>query len=415
MGKKRRKRKRKMGRWILGIGCMLISAGAFAAVIYFSHAGHEEKVQQVQQETENPEKSDEIKGDEIDQKLKELTLEEKIAQMFLITPDALTGVEGTWNPGEVTETAFKEHPVGGLVMEQNNLVSSEQVKIWNDTIMGFSKEMVGVEPFLAVEEEGGSVSLLAQNTTFGIENVGNMSLIGASGDSQKAYDAGRTIGAYLKELGFNLNFAPVADVWQDTSDVSMQYRSFGTDPNLVSDMVSEAVKGLQSQGITAVTKYFPGLGSIGTEENKGRPSLNGTKEELAACEFLPFQAAIDAGTELIMVGHSSLPDVLDDNTPASLSEEIVTGMLRKDLEFEGIIITDSMDEEVITEQYSSGEAAVQAVKAGVDIVLMPQNFEDAYQGVLSAVHSGTISEDRIDESVKRILKVKMGESGEEKS
>lgn len=419
-GKKRKRRRRRTGRLALGIGCMLLSAGAFAAVIYFSNAGRDEAEQegasqQTKEDSATREEETKKQESEIDQKLEELTLQEKIAQMFMITPDALTGVQGTWNPGEVTETAYKERPVGGLIMMENNLVSQDQIKTWNDTITGFSKEVVGVEPFLSVDEEGGTVARIAGNAALGIENVGNMSEIGASGDSQKAYDAGETIGTYLKELGFNMDFAPMADVWTNQENTIAQYRAFGSDPETVSEMVSEAIKGLRSQGIYTVAKHFPGHGGTSGDSHEGTVYLNSTKEELESCEFLPFQAAIDADTEFVMVGHISLPNILEDDTPASLSEEVVTEMLRNDLGFDGIVITDAMNMGAITNNYTSAEAAVQAVQAGVDMILMPQDFEDAYQGILSAVNSGTISEDRIDESVRRILEVKMGESGESSS
>lgn len=423
MGSKRRKRKKRMGRLALGIGCMLVSAGAFAAVIYFSQAGQNEveKEPVSQQTSDEKDKnngqavSKDTKDTEIDQKLEELTLQEKIAQMFMITPDALTGVDGTWNPGEVTETAYKERPVGGLIMMENNLVSADQIRTWNDAITGFSKETVGLVPFLSVDEEGGTVARIAGNAAFGIENVGNMSEIGASGDSQEAYQAGVTIGTYLKDLGFNMDFAPVADVWTNPENTVLQYRSFGSDPKVVSEMVSEAVKGFHSQGICTTVKHFPGHGGTSGDSHEGSVFLNSTKEELEACEFLPFQAAIEEGTEFVMVGHISLPNILNDNTPASLSEEVVTEMLREDLGFDGIVITDAMNMGAIADNYTSAEAAVQAVQAGVDMILMPQDFEDAYQGILSAVNSGTISEDRIDESVRRILEVKMDESGESAS
>lgn len=402
---------------------MLVSAGAFAAVIYFSQAGQNEveKEPVSQQTSDEKDKnngqavSQDTKDTEIDQKLEELTLQEKIAQMFMITPDALTGVDGTWNPGEVTETAYKERPVGGLIMMENNLVSADQIRTWNDAITGFSKETVGLVPFLSVDEEGGTVARIAGNAAFGIENVGNMSEIGASGDSQEAYQAGVTIGTYLKDLGFNMDFAPVADVWTNPENTVLQYRSFGSDPKVVSEMVSEAVKGFHSQGICTTVKHFPGHGGTSGDSHEGSVFLNSTKEELEACEFLPFQAAIEEGTEFVMVGHISLPNILNDNTPASLSEEVVTEMLREDLGFDGIVITDAMNMGAIADNYTSAEAAVQAVQAGVDMILMPQDFEDAYQGILSAVNSGTISEDRIDESVRRILEVKMDESGESAS
>lgn len=275
---KRKRKQRRMGRWALGIGCMLLSAGAFAAVIYFSHAGRDETdgtdgTQQVKedQKEKDIQKKEENKR-QIDEKLGELSIEEKVAQMFIITPDALTGVEGTWNPGKVTETAYHETPVGGLIMMGNNLISQEQVQTWNDAVTGFSKEAVGLVPFLSVEEEGGTVAPISGNPNFGIENVGNMSEIGATDDSKKAYEAGKTIGTYLKELGFNLDFAPMADVRLNSESITAQHRSFGSDPKLVSDMVSESVEGFHSQGIYTVAKHFPG--DVGTEgESMGRASL----------------------------------------------------------------------------------------------------------------------------------------------
>ena len=316
-GKKRKRRRRRTGRLALGIGCMLLSAGAFAAVIYFSNAGRDEAEQegasqQTKEDSATREEETKKQESEIDQKLEELTLQEKIAQMFMITPDALTGVQGTWDPGEVTETAYKERPVGGLIMMENNLVSQDQIKTWNDTITGFSKEVVGVEPFLSVDEEGGTVARIAGNAALGIENVGNMSEIGASGDSQKAYDAGETIGTYLKELGFNMDFAPMADVWTNQENTIAQYRAFGSDPETVSEMVSEAIKGFHSQGIYTVAKHFPGHGGTSGDSHEGTVYLNSTKEELESCEFLPFQAAIYADTEFVMVGHIYLKNILED-------------------------------------------------------------------------------------------------------
>lgn len=412
MSGKKRKRRRKMGRWALGIGCMLLSAGAFAAVIYFSHAGQQKK-EEVEQKTDEQSKSEEDRAAEeeervIEAKIDELTLEEKIAQMFLITPDALTGVQGTWNPGTVTEEAFKERPVCGLVMEAENLQSPEQIRNWNDTVTGFSKLNVGVAPFLAVEEEGGSHSEIAGKAAFDVPDVENLSEIG---EAEEAYNAGETIGSYLSDLGFTMNLAPAADMGTDQENTEEKEELSETEAEKVAKLVEEAVKGLQSQGIATVVKYFPGQGKAQGETM----IVSGTKKELEACEFLPFQAAIDAGTECVMVGHCVLPDLLEEEIPASLSKEVVTEILRGDLGFEGIVMTDAMNQDSITESYTSSEAAVQAVEAGVDLLLMPADFEDAYQGILAAVKSGTISEKRIDESVKRILKVKLEETREDAS
>ena len=335
-GKKRKRRRRRTGRLALGIGCMLLSAGAFAAVIYFSNAGRDEveqegASQQTKEDSATREEETKTQESEIDQKLEGLTLQEKIAQMFMITPDALTGVQGTWNPGEVTETAYKERPVGGLIMMENNLVSQDQIKTWNDTITGFSKEVVGVEPFLSVDEEGGTVARIAGNAALGIENVGNMSEIGASGDSQKAYDAGETIGTYLKELGFNMDFAPMADVWTNQENTIAQYRAFGSDPETVSEMVSEAIKGFHSQGIYTVAKHFPGHGGTTADSHEGYAYVDDTLEELKNGALIPFQNGIDNGIQVIMVSHISCPNVTGDNTPATLSKMMITDILRNSL------------------------------------------------------------------------------------
>ena len=180
--------------------CMLLSAGAFAAVIYFSHAGRDETdgtdgTQQVKEDRRKKtyRRKRRTKG-RLMRNWGSFLVEEKVAQMFIITPDALTGVEGTWNPGKVTETAYHETPVGGLIMMGNNLISQEQVQTWNDAVTGFSKEAVGLVPFLSVEEEGGTVAPISGNPNFGIENVGNMSEIGQPTTVRRHTRPEKTIG-----------------------------------------------------------------------------------------------------------------------------------------------------------------------------------------------------------------------------
>ena len=346
-------------------------------------------------------------NNKIQEKLEDMTLEEKVAQMFMVAPDALTGVTGTIQVGDITKEAYEDRPVGGLIMMGNNLETPEQTKEWNASMMELSQEKTGLPLFLSVDEEGGTVARIAGNEAFGVEDVGDMSEIGMTEDEEKAYDAGKTIGSYLKELGFNMDFAPLADVWTNPENTIVRERSFGSDPKLVAKMAAEEIKGLHSQDIYTVTKHFPGHGGTSEDSHEGAAYSESTEEELEKCEFLPFKAAIEEGTEFIMAGHISLPNVLDDDTPASLSKEIITEMLREKLGYDGIVITDAMDMGAITRSYTSAEAAVKAVQAGADVILMPEDFEEAYQGILSAVSNGTLPEDRIDESVERILEVKM--------
>ncbi|MDE7297728.1 MAG: glycoside hydrolase family 3 protein, partial [Lachnospiraceae bacterium] len=236
---------------------------------------------------------------------------------------------------------------------------------------------------------------------------GNMCEIGASGDRAGAYRAGRTIGGYLAELGFNLDFAPVADVWSNEKNAVVKYRSFGSDAQLVADMVREEIKGLEESGILSAVKHFPGHGSTAEDSHRGAAVVNRTLQELSECDFIPFQGAIEAGVPFVMVGHLSLPQVIGSDVPAILCKEIIGDILRKQLQFNGIVITDALDMGAVTDYYTSAEAAVLAVEAGADMLLMPENFQEAFQGILDAVKDGRLTEQRLDESVLRILTVKL--------
>ena len=210
----------------------------------------------------------------------------------------------------------------------------------------------------------------------------------------------------MEELNFNVDFAPVADIFSNPENTVIGDRAFGSDAELVAEMVPMAVKGLQSEGVLATLKHFPGHGDTAEDSHSGYARSYKSLDELENCEFLPFRTGIEANTSFVMMGHISLPNVLDDQTPVSLSHEIVTDILRKKLQFSGIIITDALNMGAIAQNYSSGEAAVMAVEAGVDMLLMPADFQTAYEGLINAVYEGRVSEERIDESVLRILQVK---------
>lgn len=338
--------------------------------------------------------------------LAEMTLEEKVAQMFFITPEALTEVNMVTEAGNTTETAFSEYPVGGIIYFGQNMESREQVSAMLRRMQDISEEEIGIPIFLATDEEGGRVSRLYGGTITDIPYVGDMYSVGESEDSSEAYRVGRTIGNYMKELNFNVDFAPVADVFSNPENTVIGDRSFGSTADLVAEMVPMAVNGLQSEGVLATLKHFPGHGDTADDSHNGYVSSYKTMEELEQCEFLPFYAGIKSNAAFVMVGHISLPNVLNDQIPASLSYEIVTEILREKLQFNGIIITDALNMGAIAQNYSSGEAAVMAVEAGVDMLLMPADFKTAYETLIDSVHEGRISEERINESVLRILQMK---------
>lgn len=329
----------------------------------------------------------------------EMPLEDKIAGLFMITPESLTGVDTVIQAGDTTKQKLSEYPVGGLVYFQKNIKSKDQLQ----EMLAATKNAIYYPVFLAVDEEGGAVSRVAES---GIAaNVGSQAEIGKTCDPAKAEESGVTIGNYLSECGFNVDFAPVADVISE-GNTTIGDRSFGTDPNVVGSLVAAEVTGLQSTGVSACLKHFPGMGDTTEDTHDGKAVSQKTLDDMRANDFPAFQAGIDAGTDFVMVGHMALPNVIGDETPCSLSDKIINDILRNELGYDGIVITDALDMSAITESYTSEQAAVMAIQAGADMLLMPEDFQAAYDGVLKAVQGGTISEERINESLKRIYRVK---------
>lgn len=330
-----------------------------------------------------------------------MPIEDKVAGLFIITPEALTGVRTVTQAGDATQEALNQYAVGGLIYFGHNILDKEQLT----AMLSATSPMCKYPMFFAVDEEGGAVSRVA-NSNIEVIKVDNMADIGANGDASAAYEAGMTIGSYLKELGFNLNFAPVADVVTDEGSDILGERSFGTDAGVCAEMVANVVDGMQGTGVSACLKHFPGIGSAAEDTHDGKVEIDAALDSLKNSDFLPFKAGIEAGADFVMVGHVTASSIDTEMVPSSLSKVVVTDILRGELGFDGVVITDALDMEAITEDYTSGEAAVKAIEAGVDILLMPEDFEEAYTGLLTAVQEGIISEERIDESLRRIYRIK---------
>lgn len=336
-----------------------------------------------------------------------MTLEEKVAQMFIVTPEAITGVGTATAAGTTTQQALEAYPVGGIVYFQKNLENPDQTRTMIENTQRYAQEAVGLPLFIGVDEEGGTVSRVGGNSGFGIANVGDMSAVGATGDATQAKETAKTIGGYLSDLGFNLDFAPDADICGDPATDVMARRSFGQDPELVATMVSAQVEGFLGEGVLCCAKHFPGIGGVAGDSHEGTISSTKTLDDLRSFELVPFEAAIEAGVPLIMVGHLSTPNATGDDTPASLNHAIVTELLRDELGFDGLIATDSLSMGAVGGFCTPSNVGVTVIEAGVDLILMPEDFTAAYQGVLDAVANGTISEERIDESVERIVETKL--------
>ena len=356
-----------------------------------------------------------------------MTLEQKVAQLFVVSPETLTGVDSVQYAGDMTYQALQDYPVGGIVFAKDNIDSSSQFGTMTDNLQSYSEEISGLPLFLAAAEEGGSASVLGNNDNLDeyYENsysddgsdyssssansvhsgAPSMSEIGRKDDSTNAYEAGKSIGSLMSAYGLNLDLAPVADVLSGNS-TGIGNRTFGTDAQTVSDMALEVIRGIQEEDVNAAMKYFPGYGAASSNMS-GFPVINSSLDELKKKEFLPYSNAIAQGMDFVMVGHISVPNVTDDDTPASLSEKMISEVLRKDLGFKGIVMTDYLNDKTIVKNYSAADAAVKAIQAGADLLLEPDDLEAAYEGVLKAVKKGYITEDRLDESIYRILRVKL--------
>ncbi len=338
-----------------------------------------------------------------EQILSSMTLDEKLWQLFFVAPEALTGEEAVTESSDVLQQALAEKPVGGVILFARNLISREQTV----SLLADVKSASRLAPFLGVDEEGGTVSRVGANSAMGVTQLQDMSAYGASGDASALYGDLYNLAQSMNTLGFNVDFAPVADVTTGSDKNPMKLRSFSSDPERCASMVSVSVGALQDGDVAACLKHFPGYGTATADDHNGSVSLDRTLEQLEQTEFVPFSAGIDKGAYFVMVSHLSVPAVTGDDTPADLSEKLVTKLLRNTLHFQNIVITDAQNMGSIAQNYTSAEAAVAALRAGVDMVLMPQDLQEAYDGVTKAIADGVLTEDRIDRSVLRILNVKI--------
>lgn len=345
--------------------------------------------------------------DKVQQIVDSMSLEEKVAQLFIVQPEAIVDIGTATAAGDATRQAIDKTPVGGFVYFSDNLQSKQQVQEMLRNVQTYSEDRIGLPAFLSIDEEGGTVARVASTGRFDVTNVGDMATIGATGDVEQAKQAGDTIGTYLSELGFNLDFAPDADVLTNPENTVVKKRSFGSDPQVVSDMSLAVAQGLAQHQVHSVYKHFPGHGATEGDTHKGYAYTNKTLDELKQSELIPFEHAIENGAEFIMAAHISVPNITKDDTPTSLSKTMITDVLRGQMGYDGIVVTDAMNMGAVTEQYTSAQAAVKALQAGADIVLMPENFQEAYHGVLDAVKNGELTEKQINTAVTRIVKVKV--------
>ena len=350
--------------------------------------------------------------DEVEAQLSKMTLREKVGQMFFVRMETLdTTIH--WNAYsdlmenpilEVNKTmrdVNENYPVGGLILYAWNIDDETQLSKLISQIRALNGN-----PLLCIDEEGGRVARIANNPNFNVKKYESMAAIGATGDPKNAYECGNTIGSYLKRYGFDIDFAPVADVNTNPENIIIGPRAFSDKPEVAATMVTNYLQGLKDAGVTGCIKHFPGHGDTKADTHYGYASTQKTWSEMMDCEMVTFKAGIKWGCQLIMTAHIGAPKVTGSDIPSTMSPVILQDKLRGELGYQNIIITDGMEMGAITQQYSSAEAALGSIQAGVDIVLGPKNLVEAFDAVIDAVNKGTISEERINQSVRRILKLK---------
>ena len=336
------------------------------------------------------------KPDPIKEQLEGLTLEEKIGQMVMV------GIEGK-ALGDDARQMIQQHHVGGIILFKRNIDNPAQTL----SLINELKSINSVNKFplfLSVDEEGGRISRMPDQ----LKKLPSSGRVGEVNDQRLSFEIGRLLGKELKAFGFNMDFAPVLDINSNPNNPVIGDRSFGPTPEIVSKLGIQTMKGIQSQNVISVVKHFPGHGDTSVDSHVGLPYVYHDYERLKNFELIPFADAIKNKADAVMIAHILLPNI-DPENPASLSRAVITDILRKDLNFRGVVITDDLTMGAITENYDLGEAAVKAVNAGSDIVLVCHNMEMELQvinALTNAVEEGRISEKRINESVYRILKLK---------
>ena len=333
--------------------------------------------------------------------VRNMTVEEQVLGLFIVTPEQITGVSAAIKAGDGTKKALEQYPVGGLIYSDKNMLDPTQ---FSDLIAG-TKSFSKYPLFIAVDERLGKSVFPAKMKVVETKSASELATVG--NPDATAEEAGKIAG-YLSSFGVNLNLGIVADVSPAPAEGSeLPVWSFGTDVNVVSEMVSKSVHAFKDNGISSGVMFFPGQGYASADPAEAIASCERTREEMEACEFLPFKAAADAGATMFVISHEAVPGLTEEAVYASQSKAVMTNLIRMDMGLDDvIIITDDLTKTAVSAYYESGEFCVASLKAGADMLLKPEDFGAAYAEVLNAVNTGVIAHERIEDSLVRIYKVK---------
>lgn len=334
--------------------------------------------------------------DEILETISNMSLDEKIGQLVV------SGFYGTSLDENILKL-IKEDKISGVILFNRNVKDSNTLLSLNNSLKESNKNNQ-LPLFISVDEEGGLVTRMPKD----IKRLPTNKYIGSLNNKDLSYKVGEILGEQLSYFGFNMNFAPVLDINSNPNNPVIGDRSFGNNKDTVAILGTSTMKGIQSKNIISVVKHFPGHGDTSVDSHVNLPVVNYDINRLKSFEFVPFKTAIQNGADAIMVGHILLPKI-DSKYPSSMSYEIVTNILRKDLGFNGLVVSDDMTMGAITKNYSIEEASIKAINAGVDLLLVCQKYENT-ENVLKALKeaalNGTISKERLDNALYNIISIK---------
>ncbi|MBR3209913.1 MAG: glycoside hydrolase family 3 protein [Bacilli bacterium] len=328
------------------------------------------------------------KDDEIDKIIESMSLEQKIAQMLVLECPVIP---------TNAEEYLKETPIGGIILMRECITSFEETKNY---VSNFQKN----SPYpviISIDHEGGSVQRLGYLSDVSVSDIPFMYNVGKKNDSSLTHDIGKVLAEEVRAIGVNVDFAPDIDIFSNPRNKAIGKRSFGEDASLVSTMGVSLAKGLEDNNVISCFKHFPGHGDTDVDSHVSFPIINKSLDELNSLEFVPFKEVINAGAKMIMVGHIALPAITGDDTPSSLSKSVID-VLKNDLGYKGLVISDGLNMGALTKIYSNEEIAIKAVEAGNDLLLMPLDGVKT----IEYIKNSSISEERINESVRKILKFK---------
>ena len=335
--------------------------------------------------------------------LSQMTLKEKVGQLFIVDLARLNKHKPVTALTPEIKTKLHRYNFGGIILFSNNLQNRKQILSLIRDLRNAQK----LPLFLCIDEEGGRVSRLEQTAALGLKKLPNAEIIGQREDSEYAYRIGETLARQLQQFGFNVDFAPVVDINTNPENTVIGARAFGNTPEEVSEMATAVIRGLQDNRIMACAKHFPGHGDTSTDTHHALAFIRHRLPRLRQEEFIPFKAAISSGVMSIMLAHIVAPEITGNNLPATMSKTIVTDILRTELAFKGLIITDALMMKAITDNYTTADVCLQAITAGVDLLLMPDNIAEGYNAVLQRARTDRNFAARVEESASRIIAAKI--------